>query len=57
MITLALLKQMEADQVADLVIDRNLFWEEMPLQKDGIYLSAPHSFRMGHFLMQKPQKS
>lgn len=35
MITLALLKQMETDQVADLVIDKNLFWEEMPLQKDG----------------------
>jgi hypothetical protein len=35
MITLALLKQMEADQVADLVIDKNLFWEELPLQKDG----------------------
>lgn len=35
MITLALLKQMEADHVADLTIDENLFWEELPLQKDG----------------------
>lgn len=35
MITLALLKQLEADKVANLVIDKDLFWEEMPLQKDG----------------------
>lgn len=35
MITLALLKQMANDRVADLTIDKNLFWEEMPLQKDG----------------------
>ena len=35
MITLALLKQIASDQIANLVIDKNLFWEEMPLQKDG----------------------
>lgn len=35
MITLALLEQMITDQVADLVIDKDLFWEEIPLQKDG----------------------
>jgi hypothetical protein len=35
MITLALLKQMASDNVADLVIDKDLFWEEIPLQKDG----------------------
>lgn len=35
MITLALLKQLEQDQVADLVIDSNCFWEQAPLQKDG----------------------
>ena len=35
MITLALLKQMASDEVANLEIDKNLFWEEMPLQKDG----------------------
>lgn len=35
MITLALLEQMVADNVADLTIDKDLFWEEMPLQKDG----------------------
>lgn len=35
MITLALLKQMASDEVADLEIDKSLFWEEMPLQKDG----------------------
>lgn len=35
MITLALLKQMVDDGVADLVIDQNCFWEQAPLQKDG----------------------
>lgn len=35
MITLALLEQMASDNVAELVVDKNLFWEEIPLQKDG----------------------
>ena len=35
MITLALLKQIVNDGVADLVIDQNCFWEQAPLQKDG----------------------
>lgn len=35
MITLALIKQLEEDGVADLQIDSNLFWEQAPLQKDG----------------------
>lgn len=35
MITLALLNQMVADEVAGLTIDEDVFWEEMPLQKDG----------------------
>lgn len=35
MITLALLKQMTDDKVADLVIDSNCFWEQAPLQRDG----------------------
>lgn len=35
MITLAILKQIGLDQVAGLTIDKNLFWEELPLQKDG----------------------
>lgn len=35
MITLALLEQMVQDKVADLNIDKDLFWEEAPLQKDG----------------------
>ena len=35
MITLAILKEMEKDKVADLEIDRNCFWEQAPLQKDG----------------------
>lgn len=35
MITLALLEQMVQDDVADLVIDKNFFWEQAPLLKDG----------------------
>lgn len=35
MITLALLNQMQADKVADLVVDKNCFWEQAPLQQDG----------------------
>lgn len=35
MITLALLKQMVDDEVADLVIDKNCFWEQAPLQANG----------------------
>lgn len=35
MITLAILRQMAQDQVADLTVDKDFFWEELPLQKDG----------------------
>lgn len=35
MITLALLEQMVEDNVADLTLDKDLFWEELPLQRDG----------------------
>lgn len=35
MITLAILEQMAEDNVADLTIDEDFFWEEAPLQKDG----------------------
>lgn len=35
MITLALLDQIETDGVGDLTVDKDLFWEEAPLQKDG----------------------
>ena len=35
MITLAILKQMTDDGVADLVLDKDAFWEQAPLQKDG----------------------
>lgn len=35
MITLAILEQMASDQVANLVIDENAFWEQAPLTKDG----------------------
>lgn len=35
MITLAILEQMVTDQVAGLTIDKDCFWEQAPLQKDG----------------------
>lgn len=35
MITLALLEQMAKDGVAGLTPDKDFFWEEAPLQKDG----------------------
>lgn len=35
MITLALLEQMIEDEVADLTVDEDCFWEQAPLQKDG----------------------
>lgn len=35
MITLAILEQMEKDEVAGLEIDKNCYWEQAPLQKDG----------------------
>lgn len=35
MITLAILEQMESDNVAGIEIDKNAFWEQAPLLKDG----------------------
>lgn len=35
MITLAILRQMAHDQVANLTVDKDFFWEELPLQRDG----------------------
>lgn len=35
MITLALLRQMVSDNVANLTIDKDCFWEQAPLQHDG----------------------
>lgn len=36
MITLAILKQMESENVAGIVVDTNAFWEQAPLLKDGV---------------------
>lgn len=35
MITLAILEQMEQEEVAGIEIDKNAFWEQAPLLKDG----------------------
>lgn len=35
MITLAILEQMASDNVAGIEIDKNAFWEQAPLLKDG----------------------
>lgn len=35
MITIAIIRQIEADGVADLEVDKDLFYEELPLQHNG----------------------
>ena len=35
MITLAILEKMAEDEVANLTVDKDFFWEEAPLQKNG----------------------
>lgn len=35
MIALAILQQMASENVAGLTLDKDFFWEELPLQKDG----------------------
>lgn len=55
MITLAILKQMVADGVADLVIDQNCFWEQAPLQKDGNPTSGVWLVTRGGSAMNSPK--
>lgn len=55
MITLAILKQMVADGVADLVIDQNCFWEQAPLQKDGNPASGVWLVTRGGSAMNSPK--
>ena len=55
MITLALLEQMAADNVAGLVIDKNAFWEQAPLQKDGQPASGVWLVTRGGSAMNSPK--
>lgn len=55
MITLALLKQMVDDGVADLVIDQNCFWEQAPLQKDGSPASGVWLVTRGGSALNSPK--
>ena len=55
MITLALLEQMAADQVADLKIDENCFWEQAPLQRDGSPASGVWLVTRGGSAMNSPK--
>lgn len=55
MITLAILEQMEADNVAGLVIDQNAFWEQAPLQKDGQPASGVWLVTRGGSAMNSPK--
>ncbi|WP_407457166.1 hypothetical protein [Fibrobacter sp.] len=55
MITLAILNQMEADGVADLVIDSNCFWEQAPLLKDGKPASGVWLVTRGGSAMNSPK--
>lgn len=55
MITLALLEKMVEDDVADLVIDKNCFWEQAPLQKDGSPASGVWLVTRGGSAMNSPK--
>lgn len=55
MITLALLEKMVDDEVADLVIDKNCFWEQAPLQKDGSPASGVWLVTRGGSAMNSPK--
>lgn len=55
MITLAILEQMANDNVADLVIDKNCFWEQAPLQADGKPASGVWLVTRGGSAMNSPK--
>ena len=55
MITLAILEQMVADKVADLVIDKNCFWEQAPLQANGKPASGVWLVTRGGNAMNSPK--
>lgn len=55
MITLAILEQMVADGVADLIIDENCFWEQAPLRKDGKPASGVWLVTRGGNAMNSPK--
>jgi hypothetical protein len=55
MITLALLEKMVEDGVADLVIDKNCFWEQAPLQKDGSPASGVWLVTRGGSALNSPK--
>lgn len=55
MITLALLKQIVNDNVAGLVIDKDCFWEQAPLQKDGSPASGVWLVTRGGNAMNSPK--
>lgn len=55
MITLALLRQIVNDNVANLVIDKDCFWEQAPLQKDGSPASGVWLVTRGGDAMNSPK--
>lgn len=55
MITLAILEQMVNDNVADLVVDKNCFWEQAPLQADGKPASGVWLVTRGGSAMNSPK--
>lgn len=55
MITLAILEQMVSDGVADLVIDKNCFWEQAPLQANGKPASGVWLVTRGGSAMNSPK--
>lgn len=55
MITLALLKQMTDDGVANLEIDKNCFWEQAPLQREGAPATGVWLVTRGGNAMSSPK--
>ena len=55
MITLALLQEIVNDEVADLEIDKNCFWEQAPLQRDGSPASGVWLVTRGGSAMNSPK--
>ena len=55
MITLAILEQMVADNVAGLEIDKNCFWEQAPLQANGKPASGVWLVTRGGNAMNSPK--
>lgn len=55
MITIAILKQIVADNVAGLVLDKNLFCEENPIKPDGSIAEGVWAVTRGNAIQNNPR--